>query len=72
MPERSSTPYLRVLRPGAQSSVQDLGRPGYQSLGIAEAGAMDCYSLVQANRLLGNPDNAAALEMTLVGPKLLF
>ncbi|MCF8040978.1 MAG: biotin-dependent carboxyltransferase family protein [Desulfarculaceae bacterium] len=72
MAERSSTPYLRVLRPGAQSSVQDLGRPGYQSLGIAEAGAMDCYSLVQANRLLGNPDNAAALEMTLVGPKLSF
>ncbi|MCB2228697.1 MAG: biotin-dependent carboxyltransferase family protein [Desulfarculaceae bacterium] len=64
--------FIRVLQPGAQSSVQDLGRPGYQSLGIAEAGGMDCYSLVQANRLLGNPDNAAALEMTLVGPRLRF
>ncbi|MCB2190092.1 MAG: biotin-dependent carboxyltransferase family protein [Deltaproteobacteria bacterium] len=67
-----SSPFIRVLQPGAQSSVQDLGRPGYQSLGIAEAGGMDCYSLVQANRLLGNPDNAAALEMTLVGPRLRF
>ncbi len=72
MHESGSIPVLEVLRPGALSSLQDLGRPGYQSLGIAEAGAMDSFSLVQANRLLGNPDAAAALEITLVGPKLRF
>lgn len=72
MAEHAPIPFLEVLRPGAQSSVQDRGREGYQRLGIAEAGAMDGYALVQANRLLGNPDRAAALEMTLVGPKLAF
>ncbi|MCG2764607.1 MAG: biotin-dependent carboxyltransferase family protein [Desulfarculaceae bacterium] len=72
MVEGLSIPYIKVLRPGAQTSLQDLGRLGYQSLGIAEAGAMDRYSLVQANRLLHNPDNSAALEITLVGPKLRF
>lgn len=70
--EPDSTPLIEVRHPGAQSSLQDLGRAGYQSLGIAEAGAMDIYSLVQANRLLHNPDSAAVLEITLVGPKLRF
>jgi len=70
--DRFPIPLMEVLRPGAQSSLQDLGRHGYQSLGIAESGAMDSYSLVQANRLLNNPDAAAGLEMTLVGPKLRF
>ncbi|BEQ13435.1 biotin-dependent carboxyltransferase family protein [Desulfoferula mesophila] len=72
MTDNPPVTYLTVLRPGALSSVQDLGRPGYQRLGIAESGAMDTYSLVQANRLLGNPDGVAVLEMTLVGPKLRF
>jgi len=46
---------------------------GYQGLGIAEAGAMDTGSLVAANRLVDNPDDgAAALEITVVGPKLRF
>ena len=72
MSDTVTMPILKVLSPGAQSSLQDMGRPGYQSLGIAEAGAMDVYSMVQANRLLYNQDNAAALEMTLVGPRLRF
>lgn len=59
-----------VLFPGALTSLQDLGRHGYQALGIAESGAMDAFSLVVANRLLGNPDDSCALEATLVGPKL--
>ena len=65
-------PLVEVLLPGVQSSLQDLGRRGYQSLGIAEAGAMDTYSLVLANRLLNNSDGAACLEITLMGPKLRF
>ena len=63
---------LEVLRPGALTSVQDLGRRGYLSLGIAEAGAMDMGSLVAANRLAGNPDGCAGLEMAMAGPKLRF
>jgi antagonist of KipI len=66
------TPILEVLKPGILTSVQDCGRFGYQSLGIAESGAMDTWSLVAANRLLHNPSNAAGLEITLAGPKLRF
>ena len=72
MTEDIPAPLVEVLLPGAQSSLQDLGRRGYQSLGIAEAGAMDTYSLVLANRLLNNSDGAACLEITLMGPKLRF
>ena len=63
-------PVLEVVQPGALTSIQDIGRRGYQRLGIAEAGAMDTTSLVAANRLVGNPDNAACLEITVVGPNL--
>ena len=55
---------LEIIQPGALTSIQDLGRKGYQRLGIAEAGAMDTISFVAANRLVGNPDNAAGLEVT--------
>ena len=63
---------LEVLFPGALTTIQDLGRVGYQRLGVAESGAMDTLSAVLANRLLGNPDSAAVLEITLMGPKLRF
>ena len=69
---RITGPIVEVMRPGILTSVQDLGRSGYQSLGIAEAGAMDTLSLVAANRLIDNPDGAAALEMTVAGPRLRF
>lgn len=67
-----SHPCLTVLFPGALTTVQDLGRVGFQRLGIAESGSMDTFSAVLANRLLNNPDAAAMLEITLVGPKLQF
>jgi len=53
------------------TTVQDLGRWGAQSNGVPVAGPMDEYSHVLANRLVGNPPTAAALEVTLVGPELL-
>lgn len=59
-----------VLRPGLLTTVQDLGRWGYQSLGVPIAGAMDTRALRQANALVGNPSGAAALEITLLGPVL--
>src|SRR5512145_3088076 len=63
---------IRVIKPGWCTTVQDLGRHGYQQYGVSVSGAMDRLALVIANRLVRNPDAAAALEITLVGPELLF
>jgi antagonist of KipI len=61
---------LRVIRPGMLTTVQDLGRWGRQDSGVPVAGPMDAYSHRLANRLVGNTDDAAALEITLLGPEL--
>jgi antagonist of KipI len=63
---------LRLLRPGLLTTVQDLGRPGWQHLGVAPGGAMDPASHRLANALVGNEAGAATLELALVGPDLLF
>ena len=61
---------LIVIRPGMLTTVQDLGRWGRQESGVPVAGPMDAYSHRLANRLVGNTDDAAALEITLLGPEL--
>jgi len=61
---------LIVIRPGLLTTVQDLGRWGRQDRGVPVAGPMDAYSHRLANRLVGNTDDAAALEITLLGPEL--
>ena len=58
---------LKVLQPGALTTVQDGGRCGGQAQGMTESGAMDRRSYARANRLLGNDPHAAVLELTLVG-----
>jgi biotin-dependent carboxylase-like uncharacterized protein len=63
---------IEVLDGGMLTTVQDLGRFGFQRYGVPTSGAMDLFSLRAANRLVGNPDDAAGLEMTLVGPRLTF
>lgn len=63
---------LEVVKPGMLTTVQDLGRPGYQHWGIPAGGAMDRQAARVANLLLGNDDNAPLLEMTLAGPRLEF
>jgi antagonist of KipI len=63
---------IRVIKPGWCTTVQDLGRYGYQHYGVSVSGAMDRLALVIGNRLVKNHDTAAALEITLVGPELLF
>ena len=63
---------LHVLRPGLLTTVQDLGRFGYQPDGIIVSGAMDALALRVANLLVGNHENAAGLEITLLGPKIRF
>jgi len=62
---------LTVVKPGMLTTVQDLGRRGYQSLGVPVSGPMDAYSHRLANGVLGNDPMAAALEITLLGPELL-
>ena len=61
---------LLIIRPGMLTTVQDLGRWGWQGSGVPVAGPMDTYSHRLANRLVGNPDAAAALEITLIGPEV--
>ena len=61
---------LAVLDPGLLTTIQDLGRPGHGRLGIPPSGPLDRPALVLANRLVGNPDGAAGLELTLKGPRL--
>ena len=63
---------IRVLKAGMLTTVQDLGRTGYQSQGFSVAGVMDVRSLKIANLLLDNPENEAVLEFTLIGPTLQF
>ncbi|PKP78763.1 MAG: urea carboxylase [Alphaproteobacteria bacterium HGW-Alphaproteobacteria-3] len=67
------SPGIDVLSPGAQSSLQDWpGRVGYWDVGVPPSGPMDGLSHRLANRLVGNPQDAATLEMTLSGPALRF
>ena len=61
---------LRVLAPGPQATVQDLGRPGWFATGVGVSGAADSLSLLRANRLVGNPDSAAGIECLLGGLEL--
>jgi allophanate hydrolase subunit 2 len=63
---------IHVIRPGLLTTVQDLGRWGFQSQGVPVAGPMDPFSHRLANALVGNPREAAALEITLIGPELEF
>ncbi|MEU6310618.1 biotin-dependent carboxyltransferase family protein [Streptomyces sp. NPDC047014] len=58
---------LLVVRAGALTTVQDRGRPGHAHLGVPRSGALDAAAYALANRLLGNPPDAAALETTLDG-----
>jgi biotin-dependent carboxylase-like uncharacterized protein len=63
---------LVVERPGALALIEDLGRPGLAHLGVAEAGALDRGALTLANRLVGNPDGSAALELVGGGFRAVF
>ena len=64
------TPALHVLNPGLWTTVQDLGRPGFQHLGVPVGGALDPVSLRAANLLVGNPPDLGTLEVAYLGPTL--
>jgi len=61
---------FKVIKPGLLTTVQDLGRWGYQSSGVPVAGAMDLPALRIGNAIVGNCEGAAALEVTVIGPEL--
>jgi biotin-dependent carboxylase-like uncharacterized protein len=61
---------ISVLTPGAYTTVQDKGRYGYQQMGIPVSGVLDAFAFRAANMLVGNPDYAAVLEITIMGPRL--
>ena len=64
------SPSLRIDRPGVRTLIQDLGRPGHARLGVTASGAWDRAALTLANRLLGNAEGAAGLEVLLGGLSL--
>ena len=64
---------IDVISGGTQTTIQDVpGRRGYWDVGIPPSGPFDSHSFRLANRLLGNPEDAAGLEITLQGPTLRF
>ena len=63
---------IHVLAPGFLTTVQDLGRFGYAHFGISASGAADPLALRAGNLLVGNAENAPALEMTLTGGEFAF
>ena len=67
-----STTSFEILDPGLLTTVQDRGRYGYQRYGVPVSGAMDEFALRMANIMAGNDQNAAALEVTVRGPKMEF
>ncbi len=66
------TETLRIVAPGLLTTVQDLGRFGYQRFGVPVSGAMDGFALRAANLLVGNEEGAAGLELTVIGPTIAF
>lgn len=68
--ERRAIDAFAVMEAGLWTTVQDLGRPGYQQFGVPGSGALDTYALEAANRLVGNRPDSAGLEVTLRGPRL--
>jgi len=65
-------PFLKIVKPGFFTTIQDLGRFGYLKSGMPAAGAMDEYALRVGNILVGNRENEACLELTYVGPTVEF
>jgi len=62
---------VKLLSPGLCTLVVDHGRPRTRSLGVPVGGAADCFALAIGNALVGNPPDAPALEVALLGPTLL-
>ena len=62
---------LEILTPGPLTTVQDHGRFGFGQYGVPPSGAVDSFSLRMGNLLVGNAENEASLEITVIGPKII-
>ena len=71
-PSSNDAGVIEIIEAGLLVSVQDMGRHGYQSIGVTPGGAMDPIAARVANRLVGNPDHYALLEFAMLGPVLKF
>ena len=71
-PPPGGSPAVEVLDAGLLTTVQDEGRPGHRRIGVSGAGPVDARAHAAANRAIGNPAGAAALECTVAGPALAF
>lgn len=63
---------ITILEPGLLSTIQDIGRYGFQKYGVPVSGALDNFALRGANAIVGNDMNAACIEMTVIGPSIKF
>lgn len=63
---------VKIINPGFLTTIQDMGRTGYQKYGVPVAGAMDIWSMELANILVGNHKNEGVLEITITGPIIEF
>lgn len=63
---------ITCLKAGTLATIQDLGRIGYQNLGIIVSGAMDSYAMKMANIIVGNPQAEACIEITMRGSSFQF
>ncbi|MCH4823703.1 biotin-dependent carboxyltransferase family protein [Gramella lutea] len=63
---------IEVLQPGLYTSIQDLGRYGFQKFGVPQSGVMDRYAMRICNLILGNPQEKSVMEITMQGPQLKF
>lgn len=63
---------ITITKPGLLTSIQDLGRYGFQKFGVIASGVMDPISHRIANLLVGNDENAPTIEVTLLGPTIEF
>lgn len=63
---------IKFANGGFITTIQDMGRTGYQEFGVPAAGVMDTLSFRKANILVGNDENEAVLEVTLMGPMFTF
>ncbi len=63
---------IEIIQAGPLATVQDLGRTGFRHQGVSRAGALDSLSLRIANRLVGNPEDAAGLELLFGNTRIRF
>ncbi len=64
-------PLFKVIKPGLLTTIQDLGRFGFQKYGVVTSGAMDPFAMQVANILVGNQRDEACIEITMVGPEFI-